>query len=69
MNEKHSIRKRQFETRTVLCTTAHYDSTDLEPQRVCLCRCDCGKKIWVCRTCLLEGLIRDCGCKNGVRNE
>lgn len=29
-----------------------------------LCKCDCGNECIVCRTCLVKGLTRSCGCLN-----
>lgn len=36
------------------------------PQRLAtwLCRCDCGNECVVCRTCLIAGRTRSCGCLN-----
>jgi hypothetical protein len=48
-------------TRTVLCNSHCHPTHTFDPTDVCLCRCDCGREMWICKTCLVEGLVTSCG--------
>lgn len=55
----------RIHTQVVLCNS-HCQPIPHMVKEVCLCQCDCGNQALVCKVCLIEGLIGDCGCQKKV---
>jgi hypothetical protein len=59
--EQERIETVMENNKQVRCNSHCYPTHAFDPENVSLCRCDCGREMYICNTCLVEGLITSCG--------